>query len=628
MFLNKLSLLIVAFLISQIICLAKAECFRPVSASGELIQHSDVVAMFNVDDPEILKKYCIDIVAWGNHLPWPNAGEVYKRQNIIKKASTAGVRYHGVDMALMQEGKRYLAKSLGRWKLPDIESLNKEDIYLKKIKERSVLDVNGNLTSLTWMKPPIACIHDKGYRKWLINRIDWLMETNPTSLHFDEPLLGAICIMAKKPGCFCDKCCENFGRYLKTRPEAVWKMHGINSLKEFNYRDFVKSKGICPRKAPLWDEFVKFQILSAAEFVEELKKRADLKANTPFLFSANAPPYTWEKLPFLHLMDYISSEFAHYAKLCRVPDRPILAYKLGDCLHKPIFSTALGSDWSQIKKYPHALLVCSWIAQAYAYGHQFMMPIRACAFGSQYYPTTDHYACLANWIKKVKYLLDGYESISDTAVVLKLDSFKKERDKKNIIQLCSILAHKNILYHIVIQGNDFFEKELTIKDFEGCSQTIIALPVYFTDKELSLIKKFSGNGVVLMADEKAIKNGIPSLQHIDTPIKTKEAKSVFALPRIKTTKHNGSSLVFHLLNRDYDAEKFTMKPKGPFKLIVKNNLLFNHSVSKAVLHQPILSDKLKTEKLGVFQELAIKQMESKIEITVPFIDLWGIIELL
>ena len=625
MFLNILLLHMLALLISQIICLAKAEGFQIVSAPSELMQHSDVVVMCNVNDSEILKKYCIDIVAWGNHLPWPNAMGVYKRQNIFKKAGISGVRYHSIDIALMQEGRRYLAKSLGRWKLPDIKLLNEKDKHL--IKEHSVLDINRNLTSVSWHKPPIACIHDVGYRKWLLNRINWLMKTNPGALHFDEPLMGAACaIWSGSPGCFCDKCCENFKEYLKTRPDAVWKKYGIESLNEFNYQNFIKSKGVTPKKAPLWDEFVRFHILSAAKFVEELKKRAELKAAMPFLFSTNAPPSSWERLPFLHLMDYISAELAHNGKYLKVPDRPILVYKLGDTLMKPVFSTALGSDWAQIKKTSHIILACSWIAQAYAYGHQFMMPIRAFAKDSFYYPATDHYACMAKWIKEVKYLLDDYESLSNTAVVVSLDSFKKEKDKQNIIKLCSQLSNCGIPFHIVIKGNAFFEKQISEKDFEGCPQIIVALPEYFSEDELLLIKKFSDKGTVWMADAMAINNRTP-LKFINTSIETTGVKDVFVIPRKKITKNNGSSFAFHLLNRDYNADKHNMEPKGPFKIIIDSRLLTDSKISKAILHQPILSEKLPDIRLDVSKELSVKQISKKIEIAIPLLELWGIIEL-
>ena len=627
---NTLLILIASLLSSRFICIVKAESSHIITAPSELIRHSDVVAMCNVDNSETLKKYCIDIVAWGNHLPWPNVKGVYNRQNLFKKAKISGVRYHSIDISLIQEGKRYLAKSLGLWKLPDIELLNKKEKYLKEIKEHSVLDVNGKLTGLSWKKPPIACIHDEGYRKWITNRIDWLMKTNPSALHFDEPLMGAACaIFSRNPGCFCDKCCENFKLYLKTRPDAVWKINGIEALDEFNYRNFVKSKELNPKKTPLWDEFVRFQILSAAEFVEELKKRAELKANTPFLFSANASPSSWGRLPLIRFMDYISAELSHNGKYLKVPDRPILDYKLGDALMKPVFSTALGSDWAQIKKTSHILLACSWIAQAYAYGHQFMMPIRAFAKDSYYYPNTDHYACIANWIKEVKHLLDDYESLSNTAVVVSLDSFKKEKDKQNIIKLCSQLSYCKIPFHIVIKGNTFFKKNISENDFKGWPQIIVALPEYFSEDELLLIKNFSGENTVWMADATAINNRTP-LKFINTPIETPGIKDVFVIPRKKIMNNNGSSFVLHLLNRDYNAEEYNMNPKGQFKVIIDSNLLSYPNISKAILHQPILSEELSdiTDiNLDVSEELTVKQRGNKIEIIIPLLKLWGIIEL-
>ena len=618
-------LLIVTFLIGQTPCFAEAKNFRLVCAHSELIQHSDVVAMCDVDNSDILRKYHIDIVAWGNHLPWPNAKGVQNRQNIIKNARTAGVRYHSVDIALIQEGKRYLAKSLGRWQLPDIKLLNERDKHL--IEKHSVLDINRHLTCISWHKPPIACIHDVGYRKWLLNRIDWLMKTNPDMLHFDEPLMGAACaIFSHNPGCFCDNCCKNFRQYLKTRPDVVWKKYGIESLNTFNYRSFIKLKGVMPKKAPLWDEFVRFQILSAAKLVKALKKRAELKTAQPLLFSINAAPSSWEKLPFLHLMDFISAELAHNAKYLKVPDRPILDYKLGDALMKPVFSTALGSDWAQIKKTSHIILACSWIAQAYAYGHQFMMPIRAFAKNSFYYPNTDHYACLANWIKEVRYLLDGYKSLSNTAVVVSLNSFKKEKDKQNIIKLCSQLSHCEIPFHIVIKDSPFFKRNISEKDFKDCSQTVVALPNFFSEDDLLLIKSFSGKHTVWMTDAKTINNRTP-LEFINTPIETIGVKNVFVIPREKITNNNVSSFVLHLLNRDYDTKKYNMKTKGPFKIIIDSRLLSGSKISRAIFHQPILSEKLPDIKLDVSKELYVKQVNKKIEITIPSLKLWGIIEL-
>lgn len=361
---------------------------RCVVTRSDVIRHSDIIAMYQTAELDDIKKYRIDTIAWGAQLN-PTPELIEKRQKLIKVLHDAGIRFNSINLTMVQEGGKFLVcdgdkRTANRISLyyrlrknnkATLRQISESGIDLKKY---GVLDINGNLVGVPWLSKrwfiPMACSQNSLVRKWFHEQIDALMSTGATALHFDEPCMSAYALSAKNPGCFCDQCVAAFTDYLKFRPERIWKEAGIHTLNDFNYRKFVKAKDCHPTKAPLWREFVRFQLLSNADFVCELRDRARSKAKGYLPFSTNANATTWIKFPTLSLQDFMTTEVAHSAKSRKIPDGPLLTYKLGATFGQPVVTTAHGYDWYEMKTNQHPILVSAWVAQAYALGHHMMIP--------------------------------------------------------------------------------------------------------------------------------------------------------------------------------------------------------------------------------------------------------------
>ena len=633
---STLVIFFLTILFSGIFYPASAQDFYVSYNHSEHVRHSDIGIMFPETDLDTYKKHQVDVVAWGHQIPWPGPGKILKYQNKISAAANVGVRIYAVDLALLQEGKRYLAKLIGRWNLDAFKDLNQVDTgksnlqELKKIKEHAVLDVDGNLVGVPWLISkkfvPMACVNDPGYTRHLFDKVEWLMKVQANALHFDEPLMGSTGIFAKNPGCFCKRCCAAFRVHLEKQPESLWKKYGIKTLEGFNYRRFVKSHKIHPKKSPLWDEFEQFQILSAAELFKKLRDHARATSAGPILFSANAPPGIWHKLPFIPLIDYSSAEIAH--KTDRLPleiqDWPMLYYKMADALKVPVFSTALGSDWQRMHNDPHPLLVCAWIAQAYVHGHQMMLPVSVWEPEGLFQFKSDKYLKLAKWIKEVGHLLDGFAPISDTALVVNLDSLRYHRNIVKIVQLCSQLAERNVNYHMVIRGAALYEADIEPSGFKGARQAVVFRPEYFSNRDIKRIRQYSGKKDIFNIESGPISKS--QLQSFHSSIKILNEKDVYILPRIKNGKDD-TTIVMHLLNRDYDASKKTMRLKGTLTIRFDGSLSQGNVLHRAFFHQPTLHGEVSETRINNIVELPLTKIRDEYEVVIPQLELWGIIEL-
>ncbi len=481
---------------------------RCVPTRGELIHHSDIIAMYQESKPETLRKYRIDVVAWGGQLRATDEA-IAQRRELIARAHQAGVRLHAVDCAMVQEGGRCIIAE-GRRDSPHAGlfwQLRKDNEgTLQRLAELgidltrdTVRDVDGDWVPVPWLRKrwriPMASVYSPTARQWFADQMDAIAATGATALHFDEPAMGAYGLLAPKPGDFSQHATAAFRDWLGRRPAEVWRKAGIESLEDFDYGQFVRRHGGDPRRAPLWREFLRFQLFSTVEYVRELRDQVRAKVGAAVPLSMNANPGTWIKLPFLEVQDFMTTEVAHEAKGRRPPVDPLLVYKLGDAVHQPVASTAHGHDWYEMKTDQHPVLVCTWIAMGYALGHHLMIPCKAWVMdpvkGSDTYrPTTDHYACMAHFIKQVAPLLDRHEPLSVLAVVVSCDAI--EHDRQWLKQLVQRLADANIPFHLALEGNDLLERHVSAADLEGCAAVLIASPAFLSDETRRRVTNLAG----------------------------------------------------------------------------------------------------------------------------------------
>ena len=611
---------------------------RCVPVRGELLTHSDIIAMYQEADVAVLRKHLVDVVAWGGQLQ-ASEDKVRGRKRLIEKAHDAGVRMHAVDCAMVQEGGKFVVSGGDRasdtlplfWQLrkDNPGTIAKLQMTAVDLRAESVLNVEGDWIGVPWLRKrwriPMASVHSPRARQWFREHMDAIAQTGLTALHFDEPGMGAYGVQHPTPGDFSGHTVKAFREWLAQRPAAVWQDVGVETLEGFDYRQFVLAHGGEPTRAPLWREFVRFQLFTTADLVRELRDRVRAKAGRYIPLSMNANAGSWIKLPFLHLQDFMTTEVAHEAGGLRPPPAPLLVYKLGDAFGQPVAATAHGHDWYLMKTDQHPVLVSAWMSMAYALGHHLMIPCKAWVMdpvkGSDTYrPNSDHYACLARFIKSVGHLLDGYCPVSTVAVVVGCDAI--EQDRAGLEGLSRRLADANIPFSVAVEGNDLLERVVAAEDVAGCSAVMVAGGDFLTPEAAARLYALAGQEATMEY------LGGPLPKRLPRPIALSGAQGVWVLPRM-APEDTTAPAVLHLLNRDYDPAARKMKPKGPFSLRVDPVLFGGREFKRASLHQPrLFAEMPQTDtECHVTAELAVEYTGGELQIQVPSLDLWGVIEL-
>jgi len=610
---------------------------RCVPTRGPVLRRSDVIAMYHEHRPAVIRKYRLDVIAWGGQLR-PDPQVLSKRRAHMEAARAAGVRLHAVDCAMAQEGGRAVVSECRRgsphgklfWQLrKDNAGTIKQLADLGvDLRARSALALDGSWCPVPWLRKrwriPLASVYSSDVRQWFLGHMDAIASTGLTALHFDEPGMGAYGLLDPEPGDFSPAAMAAFRQWLAQRPAQVWQAAGIESLDGFDYGEFIKARGGAPKRAPLWREFVRFQLFTTVDHVRELRDRVRERVGRPIPLSMNANASSWLKLPFLELQDFATTEVAHEAKSRRPPTAPLLVYKLGDALRQPVASTAHGSDWYEMKVDQHPVLVSNWIATAYALGHHMMNPYRAWVMdpvkgSDSYRATTDHYACMAQFIKHVARLLDGYEAVSVLCVALGCDAIQHRA--LDLRALARRLADGQVPFCLAVEGNDLLARRISADDLEGCAAVLVAAPELMSREAVARLTETAGDRPVL----EYLGGPLPS--QLPKPIEVAGAAGLWVLPRV-VPGDSTAAVAVHLLNRDYDPSRRAMVAKSDFTVKLDRKLFAGRSFSKAVLHQPRLSAELKDgDPVATAQDVSVKQTASYVEIRVPRLDVWGIVEL-
>ena len=607
---------------------------RCVATRGPLLHRSDVIAMYQEGDVEVYRKYAVDVVAWGSQL---NATPevIAARRKQIEDAKAIGVRLHAVDCAMAQEGGRCIVSGgvrgaptiklfseLRKDNEAAIQAIGEAGIDLTK---DTVLNVDGDWIGVPWLRKrwriPMASVYSPMARKWFGQQMDAIAATGATALHFDEPAMGAYGLTHPTPGDFSDHAMAAFRDWLQERPEAV-KQAGITDLETFDYRDMVRKAG-GPKAAPLWREFVRFQLFTTVAEVERLRDRVRAQSDHPVPLSMNANASSWIKLPFLKVQDFMTTEVAHAAGSLQPPVDPLLVYKLGDAVGSPVASTAHGSDWYLIKKDEQPLLVTSWVAMAYALGHHLMIPARAWVMdpvaGSQTYrPTTDHFAGLARFIKQSGDLLEGYETVSTISVVLGADAI--ESDGPALDRLAGALADAQVPFSLAIEGNDLYEHHVGADDLAGTAAVLVACPAQLPVTTRTAIRELAGQRPYAEVYGTNLPSFLPHVIEVDG------ASDIWVLPRAKVD--GVGPAVVHLLNRSYVPQTKQMAAMGTFTVRLDPVLWGGRPFTSAVIHQPVLPDKLdEATPVETVANVPLRMVDGQIELAVSDLKVWGIIEL-
>lgn len=148
------------------------------------VDASNIYVMYNIENSSIAKKYNIDGVTWGGQIGDNDISRI-RAKYTIEKNKKYGVYLNSVDIALVQEGGKYVicgniwnAKCDNQyWSLRKnnqlLPVLIRNDISILK---RAAVDGKKEIVGVPWLSAwgkivPMANVNDPGYKNWIIKKL-------------------------------------------------------------------------------------------------------------------------------------------------------------------------------------------------------------------------------------------------------------------------------------------------------------------------------------------------------------------------------------------------------------------------------------------------------------------------
>ena len=378
-----------------------------MSGKQPVLKHSEIVFMYAADD-EAYKAYGTTFVGWG--------GAHTKEE--VQRHHGLGIRCTG-SMWCLTAGPELLHKN------PELQKGVALDIESKPIMVPWLFDQVYEGMRALW-----GCTNNPIFRELCRRRVREAMAGGADGLHVDDHAGSAAAAM--HGGGFCDYCMAGFREYLKDNASAAdLRAAGVKDLDTFDYRTLVRKYAKTRQeymkvqnRIPLMKRFIHFQHDAAAAHVRELGRIASEVARHKVLLSANAC------LSFPH-QDYVLDSITH--AICEIPQFPelgtrgvataIKCYALATRQGKPLAATAMGWDWTFVKKHSCYDLVRFWIAAAYAHGQRFMCPHPTRQWcldpkiGTHWYAAPiNEFAPLYQFIKRNAACFDSLEAVGPAGV--------------------------------------------------------------------------------------------------------------------------------------------------------------------------------------------------------------------
>jgi len=593
---------------------------------------STVALMYNDTNMQHLDDYNVDMITWGGQVE-NSKSSIKKYKALFEKYDKHGLKLYAANIALIQEGGKYVVCG-DKWTLhcnklfwglrDGDQSKNAKLVESQAIKERAVVDANDNIVGVPWLKMkghtiPMACVNDPAYKQWLFNKLDLVLSVNPKVLHFDEPWMDFVSLRSGKKGCFTQHSMDDFSQFINEQ-----HAHDLEDYKndKFDYKFYVNNEQYNELSNQLSVEYREFKLLSTLKLFSELVHYVKQESISPISVTANVSPANGVKVNFIKFLDFLSPEINHHANKLTISNNPVFVYLMGNAMNLPVFSTAFGNDWAVVKSGKHEVLASAWIAQAYAMGQFMNFPLKAWVPGSSYVPHTNIYSNITKWIKENEQLFDGYEPVYTHTLILSRNILNSISDKRLVKKFLINLIDKGVLFRMFL--DDFhYKSEFSDSYFSHDNSFITVLPEYYLNDTNDKLLKIKDKAVSWNPSRVDMKKGEVDSKFVQ--IELVGEKDVFVFPRIKTGLEK-SNIVLHLLNRNYLPERRAMKKKGPFSIKLDKKLFTNHRLESAILHQPKLKGEFYESDVDFPVKLAVKDVQNHFILTIPSLELWGIIE--
>jgi hypothetical protein len=466
------------------------------------------------------------------------------------------------------------------------------------------------------------CTNSPLYQQFLYSRLEQRMAHDPDGLHIDD-YEGTAGMVTWQQACFCRHCMAGFRQYLAENlsPQQRGDLN-IGDWETFDYRQFLLDHGVTPddynrRRAslPLAGEFLDFQIQAMHRFVAEYRRRGEQLRGKPITLSVNSPLSPVQRLVIAPELSYFCCEIGHAASSRQSPGHPIFIYKLADGVGRPVTATASGHDWAYVSEHQLTGLIRHWAALSYAHGHMLMAPHRQWCYTkekgthwAQFPP--EELAWVYQFVRRHQRLLDHYEAVAPVAVVY--DAAAQRRNQGDVRDAAIALAERNVPFAIVVAGDDWLPSyRLTTDQLSAFRAVVIPNDSVLDAEQQQLIDDVDAAGrLVVWPDDAKLKTLLP------TPISVEGSEHVAVVPRA-IPGDPAAPIVIHLLNREYNGQVDAMVPQRDVTVRLRANLFPGRTFQRATLHAPNEAS----------QPCGLHVAEEYIQLTVPALNLWAMVEL-
>lgn len=562
----------------------------------------------------VSKLYNPDAQAYAAIPAIPGSYDPNDTQDAVKEAKAVAEYIEGVA-ATQADGLRVMARL--QWDYQEWEINEYILAQGENIEDHSVILLDGSVAIFPWNGNQRFCSNSPVARAAMKKRVKVAVDAGVDLVSVD--LQRNTVNNVKRASCFCRHCEVGFRAFLKSKySNSELSRMGIPDITRFEYRAHLLKDGWTIERfvqedrqkgpdasIPFFNDFLIYQYQEINAFHKELADYADAYAGRSVPFLSSSDPLQVRQTTYIKEVDGYITEGDQLLKgdNLELYNEVLLLYKICEVVGKPNLITAGPRPWRMIRDKKAESLARAWIAQSYAYGSNFLAPIKQWTNPGQYDPNPQEFRYLFKFIQDNRSLFDGYDSFAKIGLIY--SHLGSRYGKEVALSAVDKLTAENIPFEFLFFGDDLYSRDIDRGRLDELDAIILTEDFKYLDPPLQAEIKSRGEKVI-------------SIEHIDRlwdlikrPIDVSVGNDNVT---IVARRANDGGLVLHMLGRPLNPPKPAPVYKD-FNLEVSE--AFSGPFESATLHAP----NRKPVRLTVYKKAGVNR------IRIPRLYEWAIVDL-
>ena len=598
-----------ALAVGLLALLAAAGCGRAQEPERKLLERSDVVLMGSSTLTRY-KQYSATVITWGGR-PYSDAPDVVERYSEdVRAARAMGIRY--VPHAAFRMAYTHMIDYDPGFMDSVCRTLDGEPIVVPWLRYDEYKGYPAY-----WF-----CTNAPRYRDYLRYQMKHAFDGGADGVQVDD-YGGTYGTRSSAGGCFGPHCMAAFREYVAQNvPGEQLAALGIRDLDAFDYGEFLRGRGVTAEQfkaqagapvqtIPLGHAYDEFQLAAAMAWLEEFHRYCEGRAGHALPLAVSCGAGSPTDLHVAPLVTFFCAVVGHAAAEGGISAAPVWSYKLADALGRPMACTARAADWAYLQKGDRVGLVGPWMAQAYAFGCNFMPPVHQWTYTPE--KGTDSWTSqpgqfdfICRFIRDSAQWLDGYETVARIGLLYSNAAFR--RHEGQVREACRRLVEMNVPFRVILAGDDRLDERLEPDDLAGLKALVYTEPTYLDAAQQAVLDGAKDMAVLWPDEERLLELAPPMIEIEGAPNVTAVARARPGDPK--------ASVVCHLVNRNYVSATDSMAVQRDFVLRLSDEL-FGAGIKRAHLYAPARKPR----------KLKVRRVGAGTEITIPELDFWAILRL-